>query len=298
MGKQKKNAILCPNCKSLISRNESRCPYCGVSRPGTWWKHNFLTRGFRDNDYILMAIIYANIGLYILSLLLNIRGTSFSANPLALLSPDSVSLLLLGAAGTESISQFDQWWTLIFSNPYPLAHFDRWWTLVSANYLHGSILHILFNMFALRYLGPLVIEEYGMYRMFIIYTLGGIVGFLASYLAGIPLTIGASAAVCSLMGSILYFGKSRGGAYGQIIFRQIGGWAIGIFIFGLLVPGIDNWGHGGGMLGGAILGFLLGYQERKKENISHKLLAGVCMIVTALVLGYAIVTGIYLRIVG
>lgn len=298
MGKQKKNAILCPNCKSLISRNESRCPYCGVSRPGTWWKHNFLTRGFRDSDYILMAIIYTNIGLYILSLLLNIRGTSFSANPLALLSPDAVSLLLLGAAGTDSISQFDQWWTLIFSNPYPLAHFGRWWTLVSANYLHGNILHILFNMFALRYLGPLVIEEYGMYRMFIIYTLGGIVGFLTSYLAGIPLTIGASAAVCSLMGSILYFGKSRGGAYGQIIFRQIGGWAIGIFIFGLLVPGIDNWGHGGGMLGGAILGFLLGYQERKKENLSHKLLAGVCMIVTAVVLSYAIVTGIYLRIVG
>lgn len=281
MDKQKKQAILCPNCKSLISRNESRCPYCGVSQPGSWWKNNPLTQGFRDSGKIITLIIYANIGLYVLSLIINIRGTTFSANPLALLSPNSGSLLLLGAAGT-----------------YPITQFDRWWTLVSANYLHGSILHILFNMFALRYLGLLVIEEYGMYRMFIIYTLGGIVGFLVSYLAGIQLTIGASAAVCSLMGAILYFGKSRGGAYGQIIFRQIGGWAIGIFIFGLLYPGIDNWAHLGGMAAGVGLGYLLGYQERKKENLSHKLLAGLLMIVTVAVLGYAIVTGVYLRIVG
>ena len=281
MEKQKKRAILCPNCKSLISRNESRCPYCGISHPGSWWKFNFLTKGFRDSDQIIKLIIYTNIGLYVLSLLLNIRGARLSPNPLALLSPNTGSLLLLGAAGT-----------------YPIAQFDRWWTLVSANYLHGSILHILFNMFALRYVGYIVIEEYGAYRTFIIYTLGGIAGFLVSYLVGVPLTIGASAAICSLMGAIIYFGRSRGGAYGQIIFRQIGGWAIGIFLFGLLVPGIDNWAHLGGMAAGVALGFLLGYQERKRENLSHKLIAGLLMIVTVVVLGYAIGSSIYLRIVG
>jgi rhomboid protease GluP len=281
MAKQKKQAILCPNCKSLISRDEVQCPYCGIRRPGTWWKHNFLTQGFRDSDYILAAIIYANIGLYVLSLLLTIRGTGFSANPLALLSPDTGSLVLLGAAGTIPINQF-----------------HAWWSLLSANYLHGGILHILFNMLALRQLGPLVIEEYGAYRMFTIYTVGGVCGFLVSYLAGVQLTIGASAAICSLIGAVLYFGKSRGGAYGQIIFRQVGGWAIGIFLFGLLVPGIDNWGHGGGMLGGVILGFLLGYQERSREKLPHKLIAGLCMIATAAVLGWVIVSGIYLRIAG
>jgi rhomboid protease GluP len=173
-----------------------------------------------------------------------------------------------------------------------------WWSPLSANYLHGSILHILFNMLALRQLGPLVVEEYGVYRMFIIYTLGGIFGFLVSYLAGVPLTIGASAAIMSLIGAILYFGKSRGGAYGQIIFRQIGGWVIGIFLFGLLVPGINNWGHGGGILGGAILGFFLGYQERRRENLLHKLLAVLCIIVTIGALGWSVAFGLYLHIVG
>jgi len=281
MEKQKKQAILCPNCKSLISRKESRCPYCGVSQPGSWWKYNFLTQGFRDSDQLLKAIIYANIGLYVLSLLLYIRGLNLSLSLFGMLSPAGKSLELLGATGT-----------------IPIDYGRGWWTLVSANYLHGGILHILFNMFALRYLGLLVIEEYGMYRMFIIYTLGGIFGFLVSYLFKVESTIGASAAVCSLMGAILYFGKSRGGAYGQLIFRQIGGWAVGIFIFGLVVRGINNWAHGGGMAAGVALGFLLGYQERRKENLSHKLIAGLLMIVTVAVLGYAIVNGIYLRIVG
>lgn len=281
MERQKKLAILCPHCKSLISRNESRCPYCGTTAPGSWWKHNFWTAGFHDTDYLLKAIIFTNIGFYILSLLLNIRGSRLDLNPFTMLSPDTGSLLLLGATGT-----------------IPIDRLGRLWTLVSANYLHGGILHILFNMFALRQLGFLAIEEYGAYRMFVIYTVGGISGFLISYLVGIPLTIGASAAICSLMGAILYFGKSRGGAYGEIIFRQIGGWAIGIFLFGFLVPGINNWGHGGGMLAGALLGFLLGYREKRRENWFYKLIAGVCVIVTVAVLGLALVSSVYLTIVG
>lgn len=280
MDKQKK-AILCPNCKSLISRDEARCPHCGLGHPGSWWKNNKWTQGLRETDQLLKAIIYTNVGIYILSMLLNIRGSSLSINPFTMLSPDNRSLLLLGATGA-----------------IPIDRFGRWWSLVSANYLHGSVLHILFNMFALRQIGYLVIEEYGTYRMFIIYTLGGIAGFLLSYLVGVPLTIGASAAICSLIGAVLYYGKSRGGAYGQIIFRQVGGWALGIFIFGFLVPGINNWGHGGGMLAGTILGLLLGYQERKRENLLHKLLAGLCIIVTVVVLGWAVASGVYLRLKG
>jgi membrane associated rhomboid family serine protease len=281
MDKQKKKAILCPNCKSLISKDEARCPYCGLGHPGSWWKNNRWTQGLRDTDQLLMAIIYANVGLYIFSLLLNIRGSSLSLNPFTLLSPNIDSLKDLGATGTKVI-----------------ADGHGWWTLVSANYLHGGILHILFNMFALRQIGYLVIEEYGNYRMFTIYTLGGICGFLLSYLVGVPLTIGASAAIMSLIGAVLYYGKSRGGAYGQMIFRQVGGWVLGIFLFGFLVRGINNWAHGGGMVAGAILGFLLGYQERKRENLLHKLLAGLCMIVTIAVLGWAIASGVYQRLGG
>jgi rhomboid protease GluP len=278
---QKKKAILCPNCKSLISRDEARCPHCGLGHPGSWWKNNKWTQGFRETDQLLKIIIYTNVGLYILSLFLNIRGVSLSLNPLSMLAPDDRSLLLLGATGT-----------------YPINTSGRWWTLVSANYLHGGILHIFFNMFVLRQIGYLVDEEYGTYRMFIIYTIGGIFGFLVSYLVGIPFTYGASAAVMSLIGATLYYGKSRGGSYGQFVYRQVVGWVVAIFVFGFLVPGINNWGHAGGLVAGAILGYFLGYKERRRENIWHKLLAGLCALVTVAVLGYAIAFGIYWHLAG
>ncbi|MGD1971816.1 MAG: rhomboid family intramembrane serine protease, partial [Desulfobacterales bacterium] len=169
------------------------------------------------------------------------------------------------------------------------------WTLISANYLHGGILHIFFNMAAFRQLGLLVAREYGVYRMFMIYSLGGVIGFLVSYLAGVSWTIGASASVCSLAGALMYYGKSRGGVYGRALYKQIGIWVILLFIFGILIPVINNWAHAGGIAAGIALGFVLGYQERKKENIFHKLLAGALAILTLLILGWAILSGIYYR---
>jgi rhomboid protease GluP len=66
-----------------------------------------------------------------------------------------------------------------------------------------------------------------------------------------------------------------------------------LFIFGLLVPGINNWGHGGGILAGIIFGCLLGYQEKKRENFFHRILAGVCLLGTFLVLIWAVATSVY-----
>ncbi|MBU4259192.1 MAG: rhomboid family intramembrane serine protease [Desulfobacteraceae bacterium] len=278
MTSRKKSSILCPNCRKLISTDELRCPYCGISKPGSWWKNNLLTQGVSSADQIIKAIIYANIGMYIISLLFNSRLPGLSFNPFYILSPENRSLLFLGATGTV-----------------PVNNVHGWWTLVSANYLHGGILHILFNMFAFRQIALLVSREYGVYRMFIIYALSGIIGFRISYLAGVTFTIGASAAICGLIGAALYYGKSRGGAYGQAIYRQIGGWALGIMLFGFVVPGINNWGHGGGIFAGAILGFFMGYNERTKEGLLHKILAGTCAIITVIVLCWAIGSGFFYR---
>ncbi|HUU40005.1 MAG TPA: rhomboid family intramembrane serine protease [Desulfatiglandales bacterium] len=280
MTKFHRGSILCPNCKKLISANEARCPHCGIANPGSWWK-NLKLWELLSTDQIIWAIVYLNVGMYIFSLLLNPISSGLSLNPFALLSPANKSLLLLGATGTV-----------------PIDRLHRWWTLVSANYLHGGIFHILFNMIAFRQLGPFVLREYGAYRMFVIYTLSGVIGFFISYLAGVSFTIGASASVCGLIGATLYYSKSRGGIYGQVLFRQIGGWALSIFIFGLLMPGINNWGHGGGILSGIILGFLLGYQDRVKEGLFHSILAGMCGLVTALVLVWAIFSSLYYRVAG
>lgn len=227
-----------------------------------------------DPDSLIKAIIYLNAGMFIISVLFAPGGLKFTGNPLTFLSPGSQGLLIFGATGT-----------------IPIDRMHRWWTLISANYLHGGILHILFNMLALRQIAPLIIQEYNISRMFIIYTLGGIAGFAVSYLAGVEFTIGSSAAVCSLIGAALYFGKNRGGMYGQAVYRQVGGWVIGIFAFGILIPGINNWGHAGGILAGALLGALMGYREKRREAGWHRLAAHTLAGMTLMVLLFAVVSG-------
>jgi rhomboid protease GluP len=264
-----KKAMLCPRCRRLIGSEEIVCSWCGTTRANPFWKAIAITRGKLGNDWLMQSIFLVNIAFYIYSLVLT-RHHSFSLNPLGLLAPGQTSLLLLGATGTV-----------------PVDEFGRYWTFLSANYLHGGILHIAFNLMAFRQIAPWVSREYGDSRMFTIYTLGGVGGYILSYLAGIPFTIGASAAVCALIGSLLYYGKSRGGTYGGVVFREVGSWVISIFLFGFFVPGINNWAHGGGIISGILLGMLLGYDEKRQESHLHRLIAVSCGIATIGCLAWA-----------
>jgi rhomboid protease GluP len=230
---------------------------------------------------MIKTIIAVNIGMYILSILFNPRGTGLALNPITFLSPSGSSLELLGATGVV-----------------PIGNYQRYWTLISANYLHGGILHIFFNMVAFRQLGLIVSREFGIYRMFVIYSLSGICGYWISYMFNVYWTIGASASVCGLVGAALFYGKSRGGTYGRALYKQIAMWVVFLFIFGFMVPGINNWGHGGGLIAGIGLGFLLGYQEKRRENLFHKMLAGTCALVTILVLLWAVSTSLSYKMMG
>ncbi len=261
-------AILCPRCRRLIGSEETTCSWCGTSRSASWWQFMNWSRGAMDGDWLVKAIITANVLYFALSLVLSI-STGGSGG---FLSPGQTNLLILGATGT-----------------YPIDHFGRYWTLISASYLHGGILHLIFNLMALKQIAPQVSNEYGASRMFSIYTVGGVIGYVVSYLAGVPFTIGASAAVCSLIGALLYYGKSRGGVYGSSVYREVSGWVISLFIFGLIFPGINNWGHGGGIIGGVVVSALIGYNERRRENYFDQALALLCGLVTLGVLGWAVV---------
>src|ERR1039457_459599 len=272
------NAILCPRCRQLIGSDETVCSHCGTSRANPWWKAMAWTQGSLRDEWPAKSIIIVNIVFYIFSLILT-STHSFTINPLAFLAPGQTSLLLLGATGT-----------------IPVDEYGRYWSFISANYLHGGILHIVFNLMAFRQIAPWVSQEYGASRMFTIYTIGGVGGYILSYLAGIPFTIGASAAICALIGSLLYYGKSRGGTYGAMVYREVGGWVGSLFLFGFMVPGINNWAHGGGIVSGILLGMLLGYSEKKRESALHRSLAMVCGIATIGCLAWAAVGAVVFRL--
>ncbi len=219
---------------------------------------------------LIKTIIYVNVFVFAASLVLSGRNIELSMNPFTALSPSIKTLIFLGASGTV-----------------PIDHYQEWWSLIAASWLHGGLLHILFNMTALFQIGPFVAREFGTHRMFLIYTLSGAAGFYLSYMAGVMVTIGASASLCGLIGATLFYGKSRGGIYGEAIFKQTSGWVFGLVLFGLLVPNINNWGHGGGLFAGIALAWLLGYNERSKENQVHRFCSIFFMGLTAVIIAWA-----------
>jgi rhomboid protease GluP len=271
MASQENKSMLCPNCRKLISSDEPVCPYCGLKNPGSWWKSSLGSSRLGNPADAVNILIGVNVAFFILSLVINPSHIGMSGNPLAFLSPSDNSLFLLGATGA-----------------IPISVFHRWWTLGSASFLHGGIMHILFNMLALRQLAPFVIFEYGLNRFAIIYIVSGVAGFALSYLAGVPFTIGASASICGLIGAILYYGKSRGGVYGQAIYKQAMGWIFGLVVMGLLFPGINNWGHGGGIAAGVLLGLMLKYNDYAPENMLDRAGSLLCVLATAAVLAWSI----------
>jgi rhomboid protease GluP len=175
------------------------------------------------------------------------------ANLLSLGSPDPRVQLLLGATGGAS------WFC------------GQHWTLLTANFLHGSALHIFFNMLWLRNLGPISSQLFGPARFFVIFMLTGIGGFALSnwgdpllYLViGEPFspippgTLGASASIFGLMGVLIGYGRREGGAFGAQLTRQLLTWAIALFVLGLVMSGVNNLAHLGGFITGYLLSFAL-----------------------------------------
>lgn len=232
---------------------------------------------FLTPNGLLKAIMGANILLFAVSLIYSGRHMVMSINPFYALTPSTDILIFLGASGR-----------------FPIDQFQAWGSLITANWLHGSLLHIIFNMLALRTVAPLVMHEYGIYRMFSIYTISGAGGFFLSYLGNVHLTIGASSGLCGLIGALLYFGRSRGGNWGQRVYQQTSGWILSLVLIGFLMPNINNWGHGGGLVTGVFLGWLLGYNDKRTTHGMDKILCVVLMGITALLLAKSIIQGFLL----
>ncbi|MDZ7261156.1 MAG: rhomboid family intramembrane serine protease [candidate division KSB1 bacterium] len=259
--RKKTGSIVCPACGKLVSVNADKCWNCGRRRPGLW--------GFAPVVQNLLGgfvpvVTLICIVLYVVSLLLDPSTIFRSRGLFSFLSPSLRSLYVLGMTGTE------------------VMKYGRWWTLITAIYLHGGLLHILFNLLWIRQLGPIVEEFYGSSRLILIFTISGITGFILSNLMGISFTIGASGSIFGLLGALVYYGRTRGGAFGAAVYRQMVGWAIFLFIMGFMMPGVNNFAHGGGFVGGYLAALFLGFQESKAETFLHKLLA----------LGAVILTGI------
>lgn len=134
----------------------------------------------------------------------------------------------------------------------------QWWRLLAPILLHGSILHIGFNMYALHVLGPELERHFGHRAFLALFVTSGFAGFVVSFLLTDAPSLGASTAVFGLLaaqGVFVYRNRQIFGARASIVLRSIVNIAVINFLIGLS-PGIDNWGHFGGLLAGAIFAWL------------------------------------------
>lgn len=134
------------------------------------------------------------------------------------------------------------------------------WRFLTPALLHGSIPHILFNMYALFIFGTGLERHFGHGRFFLLYVLGAFTGNVVSFLFSAGYSVGASTAVFGLLGAeaIFLYQNRRlfAGQFGRAIQNVIFIAAINLFLG--LQPGIDNWGHVGGLLGGLMFTWFAG----------------------------------------
>src|SRR5436190_13468431 len=146
------------------------------------------------------------------------------------------------------------------ANYGPAVLHGEWWRLVTSMFLHGGLLHLALNGWALYQLAGLFEIWLGSARLLLVYFVSGIAGSLASALiSGVP-SVGASGAIFGLLGALISFLLRRHEdltPQAKSLLMQLVGWAVINVVFGFSVKGIDNAAHLGGAAAGLLLGFVL-----------------------------------------
>ncbi|MFZ3173197.1 MAG: rhomboid family intramembrane serine protease [Carboxydocellales bacterium] len=151
----------------------------------------------------------------------------------------------------------------------PLIIKGEYWRLFTCMFIHIGLTHLLFNSFALYQLGTGAEHLYGSKKFTLIYVVAGLWGSVASFLFSPHISAGASGAIFGLFGAFLYFGRREP----QIFSKGFGNGIIAALlinlVFGFVSPGIDNYAHVGGLLGGYLISSAVGLKHEGPWQISR-----------------------------
>jgi membrane associated rhomboid family serine protease len=165
-----------------------------------------------------------------------------------------------------------------------IAQSHEYWRLVTAGFLHDGVLHILFNMVFLYFMGQMLEPAIGRLNFAIVYFVSLLAGsFGALLFQPLGLTIGASGACFGVLGALIVVAHYRGLSIWQ---SGLGLTLIINLVFSLSVPGISIGGHLGGVVGGAICGWLL-VNLGERRNLRAAAWAG-CAVVGVLSVALAL----------
>jgi membrane associated rhomboid family serine protease len=138
----------------------------------------------------------------------------------------------------------------------------QWWRLFTSMFLHGSLLHILFNMVTLWQAGQLVERLFGSLRFLVLYLFAGLCGSLASVLWNPHVnSVGASGAIFGIIGGLFAFMRHENSGMPPTVVKDLRGSLLPFLAFnlfaGFIYPHTDNAAHIGGLVGGWLAGHLL-----------------------------------------
>jgi rhomboid protease GluP len=258
----------CPKCRALLEPGTRRCPYCNTDV-----RHlDALSPGEQvaATSQFGVWVLTLNVAFYLLTVFLDPTG----GDPEKFLEPTNLSLDIYGA-----------------SHPGLNWICGHYWRLLTAVFLHANLLHLAFNSVAVFFVLPLAAGTFGVYRTIVLYLVTGVAGFLASSLLGGNPSVGASGAICGLIGALLVWGHRRGGAAGNELKRRMAMWALFILVYGFVYPRIDNWGHGGGFVSGLALGWVAArlYVPGGREDRAWRLASIISVVVlVAVVAGWQV----------
>lgn len=249
---------MCPHCRGLIDRNASDCPLCGVSvkvpRARTGTAPGRVLGGLIPvPSTATSALVAANIALYGISWYLT-QSSAAPGSPVGDTGIDGMVMVRMGAKYG------------------PLIIAGEWWRLVTAMFLHAGLLHIGMNLWCLFDLGPTVESLFSTPKFIVFYLTTGVAGFVLSLFWNTGLSVGASGAVLGLIGALLG-ATYHHGQLGKEYRSRLWQWLLFIAIIGMFSQ-TDNAAHLGGLVTGAVLGYVIPEGEpstRFEDNLWNAL---------------------------
>jgi rhomboid protease GluP len=274
-GTQVKNRM-CPSCRALVSSDERVCPHCHERlrrRLGGIEKLlQNLIPNFAPVSYIVLTINF----LWFVIIFASQRGSTGQDLKMFLMGGSVKSIVQWGGDAAVLVSQ------------------GQSWRLVSAIFIHIGIIHLLFNSYALIFIGPLLEELLGRERFLVIYIATGVLGFVVSnaYNNPVHVTAGASGAIFGLIGAGIILSR-KWAAWGSLLKEQLVHWAIYGLVYGIILRA-NNAAHVGGFLSGMGLAFLIRNPalSTTREEISWTVLYWVVLLLTIISLVLACLSGI------
>jgi len=261
---KERKAVLCGNCRQLISNQERKCPYCGALQPNTFGLGGKLWAFFRDDFDPVRTIMVACVVVLVLGIVWDPSAALDTKDWMRIGSPSSRALLLLGSTG---------------GGAWRCGHY---WTVLTSNLLHAGLIHIGFNLYFLNFLGPQAVHLLGPGRTTVLFFVGGSGGMLVASLMSPYPVVGASAGLFALLGGLAMFGWRRGGTMGRELKRSMLTTAAMVTLYSLFFGGVSHWAHGGGLVAGALVALAFPKHEGRHESRNVQLLALGLMVLTVL----------------